>query len=102
MFAIIAIGGKQYKVSPGDVIDVDKAEGKVGDTITVPNVLLVEENGKTKVGTPNVSGTSVKAKIVNQMKGDKVEVFRYKSKVRYRKHRGFRAQLTRLEIVSIG
>lgn len=102
MFAIVAIAGKQYTVAPGDVVDVDRIEGSVGDTLTFDQVYLVNDKNKTSVGMPLVKSTSVKAKIVEQLKGDKVSVRRFKSKVRYRKAIGFRPQYTKLEIVAIG
>ncbi len=102
MFAIIDVAGKQYKVSPGDVIEVDHVAGKDGETVSFDHVLLVGNDGKTKVGTPKVAGASVKAKIVGQMKGEKVDIRRFKAKVRVRRNRGFRAHMTKLEIVSIG
>lgn len=102
MFAVVTIAGKQYKVTPGQTIEVDRIEGSVGDTVKFSEVLLTNEEKKTQVGTPVISGLTVKAKIIAQEKGEKVEVRRYKSKVRYRKHIGFRPLLTKLEILSIG
>lgn len=102
MFAIVTISGKQYTVSKGQTLQVDKIEGKVGDTVTFDHVLLTNDASKTHVGTPTVKGVTVKAKIIAQEKGEKVEVRRYKQKVRYRRQTGFRSMLTRLEIVSIG
>jgi large subunit ribosomal protein L21 len=102
MFAIVVIAGKQYKVQKGDVLSVDKIEGNVGDALTFDHVLMVIDEKKTEVGTPVVSGTKVKAKIVAQEQGDKLNVRRYKSKVRERRSIGFRAQLTEIEIVAIG
>lgn len=102
MFAVVTISGKQYKVSKGDVILVERLEEKVGDTITIPEVLLVSDEGKTKVGKPAIKGIAVKAKVLGQEKGEKINVRRFKSKVRYRKSTGFRPQFTKLEILSIG
>jgi large subunit ribosomal protein L21 len=102
MFAIVEISGKQYKVAKGDVVSVDRLPGKEGETVTFTTVLLTNTDGKTSVGKPAVAGAKVTAKIVKQFKGDKIDVRRYKSKVRYRKQTGFRAQLTELEITSIG
>lgn len=102
MFAITVIAGKQYTVSPGDTLEVDRIEGKTGDSVTFDRVLLVDDGKKTSVGTPTVKGATVKAKIVSQVQGEKVRVRRYKSKVRYRKSIGFRPQITKLEIVAIG
>jgi large subunit ribosomal protein L21 len=101
MFAIVTIGGKQYKVSVGETVLVDKIEGKAGDTVIFDHVLLTNEKGKTVVGTPRVSGVKVKGKIIAQEQGEKIEVRRYKQKVRYRRQNGYRADLTRIEIVSI-
>lgn len=102
MFAIVTIAGKQYTVKAGDVIHVDSVEGNVGDTLTFDHVLLTGDAKATKVGTPTVTGVKVTAKIVAQTKGEKIDVRRFKSKVRYRKAIGFRPQLTKLEIVAVG
>lgn len=101
MFAVVTIAGKQYKVKSGDILLVDKIEGKAGDTVTFDHVLLTNDKGKTIIGTPLVAGGKVKGKIVAQEQGEKVEVRRYKQKVRYRRQNGYRANLTRIEIVSI-
>lgn len=102
MFAVVEIAGKQYRVSAGDVIDASYIEGKVGTILTFDRVLLVSDDKKTHIGTPTVKGVAVKAKIVSQGKGEKINVRRFKQKVRYRKSRGFRPLVTKLEIVSIG
>lgn len=102
MFAIVTIASKQYKVTSGEKITVDRIEGAVGDTAVFDQVLLVDDHGKTTVGMPMVKGVKVKAKIISHDKGEKVHVRRFKSKVRYRKHIGFRPFQTTLEILSIG
>jgi large subunit ribosomal protein L21 len=102
MFAIVEIQGKQYRVAVNDIIDASYIEGKVGSSLTFNRVLLVSDDRKTKIGTPTVKGVVVRAKIVSQGKGEKINVRRYKQKVRYRKSRGFRPLVTKLEIVSIG
>lgn len=101
MFAIVRIGNKQYKVAPRDVIEVQRLDAKEGDELTFDDVLLVTDGKKTKIGTPTVKGASVKVKVVGEFKGEKISVRRYKSKVRYRKATGFRAQLTRLEVTAV-
>ncbi len=101
MFAIIATQGKQYKVRPGDIIEVDELAGKAGETVTFDRVLLVSDDKKTKVGTPTIKKASVTAKIVAHEKGEKIDIRRFKSKVRYRRSQGFRARLTRLEILKV-
>jgi len=102
MFAVISISKKQYIVSPGDIIDVGYIEGKEGDSVTVDGVLLFHDGKKTTLGKPFIKNLSVKAEIVSQKKGEKINVRRYKHKVRYRKSTGFRALLTGVKIVSIG
>ncbi|OGG11085.1 50S ribosomal protein L21 [Candidatus Gottesmanbacteria bacterium RBG_13_45_10] len=102
MFAVVLVGGKQYTVSVGDTVVVEQIPGKVGETVTLSNVLLTNDKGVTKVGTPHVPKAKVTAKIVLQQKGEKIDVRRFKSKVRYRRKRGFRPLQTKLEIVAIG
>jgi large subunit ribosomal protein L21 len=102
MFAVVEIAGKQYRVAVGDVIDASYIEGKVGSTLTFDRVLMVSDDKKNHIGTPTVKGVSIKAKIVAQAKGEKLNVRRYKQKVRYRKSTGFRPLITKLEILSIG
>lgn len=102
MFAVVEIAGKQYRVKVGDVIDVSYIEGKEGSSLTFDRVLLISDDKKTTIGAPTVKGIVVKAKIVAQEKGEKINVRRFKQKVRYRKSTGFRPLVTKLEIVSIG
>jgi len=101
MFVIVRIGNTQYKVAEKDTITVDKVEGNEGDVLSFDQVLLVSDGKKTKLGKPYVKGYSVKVKIIAQIQGEKISVRRFKSKVRYRRHTGFRADLTRLEITGI-
>ncbi|HLD24476.1 MAG TPA: 50S ribosomal protein L21 [Patescibacteria group bacterium] len=101
MFAVVTISGKQYKVSPKDIITVNKLEGVVGDTIELNDVLLVSNDKTVKVGKPTVKGANVSAKIIAQGKGKKITVRRFKSKVRYRRTRGFRPHETKLEILAV-
>ena len=101
MFAIVEIQGKQFRVTVGGILSVERMDGAAGDTVKFDRVLMVSDEKTTKIGTPTVKGVVVTAKILAQEKGEKMEVRRYKQKVRYRKHVGFRPQLTKLEIVSI-
>lgn len=102
MVAIVTISGKQYSVAKGDIVLVDKIEGKEGDAIDFDHVVLTSDKGQTTVGTPVVTGAKVRAKIIAQEKGEKLEVRRYKSKVRHRRKIGFRPLYTKLEIVAVG
>ncbi|OGH19112.1 MAG: 50S ribosomal protein L21 [Candidatus Levybacteria bacterium RIFCSPHIGHO2_02_FULL_37_13] len=100
-YAVVRIGGKQYKVSKGDIIDVDKQDMKVNDQVVLDDVLLFVSDGKTKIGNPRVSDVKIKAKVLIQKKGKKIRVAKFKAKVRYRRVMGFRSQLTSLEVISI-
>lgn len=100
MFAIIETSGTQYKVSKGQVLEVDHIDQKEGTMVTFDKVLLVHEKD-TLVGTPIVPGVSVSAKIVGHKRGDKIRVFKMEAKKRYRRTRGHRSELTTIEITDI-
>jgi len=100
-FAIVKIAGKQYRIFEGDEIVVDKLPEEKGKSIEFDEVLLLADGEKVHVGQPLVKGAKVKAKIVDELKGEKIRVSIYKSKTRYRKVKGFRAQLTKLKIEKI-
>ena len=100
MYAVVEQGGKQYRVSEGDTIEVDRLEADEGSEVELGRVLLVGGD-KVKVGAPTVKGAKVTAKIVSHHLGDKVETFKYRPRKRYRKLGGFRASLTKLEITGI-
>ncbi len=100
MYAIIATGGKQYKVQEGDVIKVEKLGAEAGSEVTFDQVLLVGD-GEVKVGTPTVEGASVKATVVAEGKGKKVIVYRYKRKTGYHKKNGHRQPYTQVKIDKI-
>ena len=101
MYAVIKTGGKQYKVSEGEILEIDKIEGKKDQKIDFSDVLLVADGDKVEIGQPMVLEAKVTAKIIDQVKGEKIRVARFKSKVRYRKVKGFRAQLTKVQIEKI-
>lgn len=101
MFAVVRYQGKQYIVSPGDVITVSHVDSPEGELVHIQDVLLVSDGKKTTIGTPLVSKAVVEAKVLAQKKGEKVTIRRFKSKVRYRKTRGFRPLETDIEIVRI-
>ena len=100
-YAIIATSGTQYRVEENQVITVDKLEGEVNAKGEIKAVLLIVDDDKIKIGTPNVDGAVVSYEIVNQYQGDKVRVSKFKAKSRYRKTMGFRAQLTDIKITKI-
>ena len=99
MFAVIKTGGKQYKVAEGDVLRIEKLESKDGN-IVFDDVLLVV-NGEVKLGKPVVSGAKVTAKVLEDGKGEKKMVFRYKSKTRQHKKKGHRQPHTKIQITKI-
>lgn len=101
IYAVIETGGKQYKVSPGQTIDVERLKVAEGKTVDLDRVLLIADGKKLTVGTPTVDGARVVATSQGEGKGDKVIVFRYKSKVRYRTKTGHRQLYTRLVIDKI-
>ena len=100
MYAIIATGGKQYKVEEGDVIKVEKLGLEAGAEVTFDQVLLVGDKD-VKVGTPTVAGASVKASVVSEGKAKKVIVYRYKRKTGYHKKNGHRQAYTQVKIDKI-
>jgi large subunit ribosomal protein L21 len=97
MYSVVEVGGRQYKVSPGDELLVEKLDAEAGSTIQLPVLLVSEESGVT-VGAPLVAGRQVSAKVVGVEKGEKLIVFRYIPKKRYRKKNGHRQSYTRLKI----
>jgi large subunit ribosomal protein L21 len=102
MYAIVETGGKQYRVRPGDTIAVERLAGAPGETLDLDRVLLLGGDGaETRVGAPGVSGAIVRAEVVEHALGEKIVIFRYKSKVRYRRKTGHRQPLTRLRITDI-
>ena len=101
IYAIIETGGKQYKVTPGEIIDVERLDVTEGNTIELDKVLLIAEGDKVTVGRPTVDGAKVIATSQGEGKGKKIIVFKYKPKVRYQKKTGHRQFYTRLVIDKI-
>lgn len=102
MLAVIKTGGKQYIVTPGQKLKVEKLEGEAGKTIKFEEVLLVETDGnKVEIGQPTVKDAKVSAKIVAQTLGPKVIAYKYKAKKRYHLKKGHRQELTEVEITGI-
>ncbi len=100
MYAIIATGGKQYKVSEGDVLQVEKLGVEAGETVTF-DVLAVNDGAELKIGTPVVEGASVTASVVKEGKAKKVIVYKYKPKSGYHKKNGHRQLYTQVKIEKI-
>ena len=101
MYAIFATGGKQYRVSEGDVIYIEKIDAQVDSTVSF-DVLLMGNDGDVKIGTPVVEGVKVEGKVVGQIRGEKIVVYKYKSKKNYRRKQGHRQPYTKVEITKIG
>ncbi len=102
MIAIVEIGSKQFTVQAGDVISVDHQDAEVGTTLSLRTLLTASPDGaKVSVGTPEVAGAKVEAKVIGQSRGEKIRVFKMKSKKRYARTKGFRAMQTELEIVKV-
>ncbi|MCX5892695.1 MAG: 50S ribosomal protein L21 [Deltaproteobacteria bacterium] len=102
MYAIIQTGGKQYRVAPGDVLRVEHLPGERGDAVQLDQVLLVtDDGGEIRVGTPLVENASVKGEIVRQGKAKKVLVFKKKRRKNYRRKQGHRQLFTAVQIQEI-
>jgi len=101
MYAIVEIAGKQYKAEADQYIYVDKLQGESGDKVEFENVLLVDKDGAVEVGTPTVSGAKASGKILDQVKADKVIVFKKKRRKGFKKKNGHRQHYTKVLIESI-
>jgi len=100
-YAVIQTGGQQLKVKEGEILAVAKLEGKPKAKLSFDKVLLVVDGDKVKLGAPTLKGVKVTAEVVEQFKDEKIRVFKFKAKSRYRKRHGHRQQLTRVKIVKI-
>ena len=101
MYAVIQSGGKQYRVSPGDLLRVEKLNGEVGDQISFEDVLLVGGEPESPAGAPGAPGASVTGTIIAQTRGDKISVFKFKRRKMYRRKTGHRQYLTAVRIEEI-
>lgn len=101
MYAIIQTGGKQYRVSEGDVITVEKLEANEGDAVAFDQVLTVVKDGDVVLGKPLISGAKVTGKVLAQGKEKKILVFKYKAKSNYRRRQGHRQPFTKVAIEKI-
>ena len=102
MYAIVNTGGKQYRVQPGDTVRVEYLPGDQGDLIELDDVrLLASDDGDVAVGSPTVEGAKVTAEVVQQGRGKKIIIFKYKAKTRYRRKNGHRQNFTELRVTDI-
>jgi len=101
MYAVIATGGKQYRVKEGDVLRVEKMPGDIGEELSFNQVLLLSDENGLSIGDPTVANALVNARIVEQGKGKKVLVFKYKRRKRFRSKQGHRQPYTAVQIKNI-
>ncbi len=101
MYAVIKTGGKQYKVSPGDVLRVEKLDGKKGDTVEMKDVLLIADGDKLSVGKPNLSSASVTAEVMGDGRGEKILIFKHRRRKGFRKTIGHRQDFTTIKVKEI-
>lgn len=102
MYAVIITGGKQYKVEEGELLKIEKLDAEPGEKVTLDQVLMVkDDNGTLKVGDPLVKGASVVAEVIEQGRGKKIVVYKYKRRKNYRRKQGHRQAYTRIKIEKI-
>jgi large subunit ribosomal protein L21 len=101
MYAVIRTGGKQYKVAPQDMLEIEKIDGAAGDAVRFSDVLMIAGDGEPRLGEPLISGASVAAEVVEQGRGPKIIVFKKKRRQNYRRKRGHRQELTTVRILEI-
>jgi len=101
MFAVIRTGGKQYRVAPNDIIEIEKIAGKPGDIVELSEVILLGGDGGPKTGSPTIAGVLVAAEVIEQRRADKIVVFKKKRRKNYRRTKGHRQALTALRITEI-
>ncbi len=101
MYAVIASGGKQYKVETGEILKLEKIQGEIGEKISFDNVLMVSDGENIRVGQPVLENVVVQGHIVDQNKAKKIIVFKYKRRKRYRRTQGHRQQYTAIQIDNI-
>jgi large subunit ribosomal protein L21 len=100
-YAIFSSGGKQYRVSPGDVVEVDRLDAEASGSLTFDDVLLVSDDAGVRVGQPTVDGASIEASVLEHVRGPKIRIFTYQASKRRRRRLGHRQELTRVRIESI-
>jgi large subunit ribosomal protein L21 len=101
VYAVVRTGGRQYRVSEGDVLDVEKIQQAEGSQVELEDVLMAVDGEDVRVGTPVVDGAKVTARVLSQVKDNKIVIYKYKRRKRYRRKQGHRQKLTRIKIESI-
>jgi large subunit ribosomal protein L21 len=101
MYAVILTGGKQYRVTTGEKLKIERVAGEVGQEITLDRVLLVADGEALKMGAPLVAGARVKAKVLKHGRGEKVRIFKLNRRKHYRRSQGHRQNYTEIEILGI-
>ena len=101
MFAIVQAGGRQETVAPGAIVTVDRLDAEPGGEVTFDKVLLISKDGEVTTGTPFIKGASVTGVVLAQALGKKIRVFKMKRRKQYRRTRGHRTQLTRVQVKNI-
>jgi large subunit ribosomal protein L21 len=101
MYAVIRTGGKQYRVAPDDVLDIEKIPGEAGDIVEFGEVLLVGGDGEPQLGVPLIAGATVAAEVVEQHRGEKIIIFKKKRRQNYRRKNGHRQSLTLIRVTEI-
>lgn len=101
-YAVIQTGGKQYTVSEGDILEVERLSTKPQESIVFNDVLLYVADGDVKVGMPYIAGMSIAAEVIADVKGEKIRVAKFKAKARYRRTTGHRQSLSQIKIIQIG
>ena len=101
MYAVIKTGGKQYRVSAGDKLKIEKLDAEIGSEVTFDQVLMVGEGADIKVGAPMLAGASVKATVLNQARGEKIHIFKMRRRKHYRKSQGHRQHFTEVQVSAI-
>jgi large subunit ribosomal protein L21 len=101
MYAVVKTGGREYRVSKGDLIRVEKLEGKVGDQVELKDVLMVSKEGEVRFGSPHLADVVIKGEIVQESKGEKVLTYKMKRRKNYRRFKGHRQTYTYLKVNDI-
>jgi large subunit ribosomal protein L21 len=101
MYAVVKTGGREYRVSKGDLIRIEKLEGKVGDQVELKDVLMVSKEGEARFGTPRLADVVIKGEIVQESKGEKVLTYKMKRRKNYRRFKGHRQTYTYLKVNDI-